>query len=64
MNEARRPGFVIAVDGAAASGKGTIAARLAARYGLPHLDTGLLYRGVGVAVMRAGVDLADEVAAE
>ncbi|HWW11906.1 MAG TPA: (d)CMP kinase, partial [Brevundimonas sp.] len=35
--------FIIAVDGPAASGKGTIAARLAAEYGLPHLDTGLLY---------------------
>jgi cytidylate kinase len=39
--------FVIAVDGTAASGKGTIASGLAAHYGLPHLDTGLLYRAVG-----------------
>lgn len=60
MNEARSPGFVIAVDGAAASGKGTIAARLAGHYGLPHLDTGLLYRGVGIDVLRSGADLADE----
>ena len=52
-------GFVIAVDGSAASGKGTLAGRLAAHYGLPHLDTGLLYRAVGQAVG----DPADEVAA-
>jgi cytidylate kinase len=41
---------VIAVDGPAASGKGTIARRLAAHYGFPWLDTGLLYRAVGVRV--------------
>src|SRR5690606_26812843 len=45
-----RRGVIIAVDGPAASGKGTIAAALAAHYGLPHLDTGLLYRAVGQAV--------------
>ena len=39
---------VIAVDGPAASGKGTLARRLAAHYGLRHLDTGLLYRAVGI----------------
>ena len=39
--------FVIAVDGTAASGKGTLAAGLAREFGLPHLDTGLLYRAVG-----------------
>lgn len=39
--------FVIAIDGPAASGKGTVASRLAAHYGLPYLDTGLLYRAVG-----------------
>lgn len=50
-------GFVIAVDGPAASGKGTIAARLAAAYGLPMLDTGLLYRAVGVRILAAGGDL-------
>jgi cytidylate kinase len=37
--------MIIAIDGPAASGKGTLAKRLAAHYGLPHLDTGLLYRG-------------------
>lgn len=41
---------IVAVDGPAASGKGTLAAGLAAHYGLPHLDTGLLYRAVGLAV--------------
>jgi cytidylate kinase len=51
--------FVIAVDGPAASGKGTIAARLGADYGLPVLDTGLLYRAVGVILQRAGGDLDD-----
>jgi CMP/dCMP kinase len=56
--------LIIAVDGPAASGKGTIAARLAAAYGLPHLDTGLLYRAVGVAVLDAGGSLDDAVAAE
>ncbi len=45
--------FVIAVDGPAASGKGTIASRLAVRYGLPFLDTGLLYRAVGYAAAQA-----------
>ena len=48
--------MIIAVDGPAASGKGTIARRLAAHYGLPHLDTGLLYRAVGLAVLRDGGD--------
>ncbi|NJC41132.1 cytidylate kinase [Brevundimonas alba] len=56
--------LIIAVDGPAASGKGTIAARLAAEYGLPFLDTGLLYRAVGVGVLDAGGSLDDEAAAE
>lgn len=51
--------MIIAVDGPAASGKGTIAKALARHYGLPHLDTGLLYRAVGVATERAGGDPAD-----
>lgn len=51
--------MIIAVDGPAASGKGTIARALARHYGLPHLDTGLLYRAVGVAVTRAGRDPTD-----
>ncbi|WBO21850.1 (d)CMP kinase [Sphingomonas abietis] len=52
--------MIIAVDGPAASGKGTIAKALARHYGLPHLDTGLLYRAVGMAVLRSGGDPADE----
>jgi len=48
--------MIIAVDGPAASGKGTIAKALSAHYGLPCLDTGLLYRAVGLAVLRAGGD--------
>lgn len=51
--------FVIAVDGPAASGKGTLARRLAAHYGFPHLDTGLLYRGVASAMLSAGAALDD-----
>ncbi|OYW22276.1 MAG: cytidylate kinase [Sphingomonas sp. 12-62-6] len=44
--------MIIAVDGPAASGKGTIARALAKHYGLPHLDTGLLYRAVALTVVR------------
>ena len=51
--------MIIAVDGPAASGKGTIARALARHYRLPHLDTGLLYRAVGLTVIRAGGDPAD-----
>ena len=47
---------VIAVDGPAASGKGTLARRLAAYYGLHHLDTGLLYRAVGLRALREAMD--------
>jgi len=46
--------MIIAVDGPTASGKGTIAKALSAYYGLPHLDTGLLYRAVGRQVALAG----------
>jgi cytidylate kinase len=56
-------GFVIAVDGPAASGKGTIAARLGEAYGLPVLDSGLLYRAVGVRVLEEGGDPNDQAAA-
>ena len=52
----RRKGFVIAVDGPAASGKGTIARALASHYGLPHMDTGLLYRAVALKLWRWGGD--------
>jgi cytidylate kinase len=51
--------MIIAVDGPAASGKGTIARALAAHYQLPHLDTGLLYRAVGRTVLDRGGDPAD-----
>ena len=48
--------MIIAVDGPAASGKGTIAKALARHYGLPHLDTGLLYRAVAATVLDHGLD--------
>ncbi len=54
---------IIAVDGPAAAGKGTLARRLAAHLGLPYLDTGLLYRAVGRKVLDAGADPADATAA-
>ena len=56
--------MIIAIDGPAASGKGTLARRLAAHFGLPHLDTGLLYRGVARALLEAGRSLDDPAAAE
>ena len=52
--------MIIAVDGPAASGKGTIAKALARHYRLPHLDTGLLYRAVAFAVRRLDLDPAKE----
>ncbi len=55
---------VIAIDGPAAAGKGTLARRLATTLGLPYLDTGLLYRAVGRRVLVAGGDPADPTAAE
>ncbi len=58
------PPPIIAIDGPAASGKGTLARRLAAELGLPYLDTGLLYRAVGRRVLDLGADPADPVAAE
>jgi len=59
-----KPPFVIAVDGPAASGKGTIAQRLGLAYGAPVLDSGLLYRAVGVLLARQGGDFDDVPAAE
>jgi CMP/dCMP kinase len=56
-------GFLIAVDGPAASGKGTIAGGLARTYFYPYLDSGLLYRAVGVAVLGQGGDLDDAAVA-
>jgi cytidylate kinase len=55
--------MIIAVDGPAASGKGTLARRLAAHYNLHYLDTGSLYRAVGLAVQATGGDPADDEAA-
>lgn len=56
-------GTVIAIDGPAASGKGTLARQLARHYGFAYLDTGSLYRAVGQAVLAAGGNPADEAAA-
>ena len=56
--------MIIAIDGPAAAGKGTLARRLARELGLPFLDTGLLYRAVGRRVLDAGADPADPAAAE
>ncbi len=55
--------MIIAIDGPAASGKGTLARRLAAHYGLPHLDTGLLYRATAASLMQGDRDLSDVGAA-
>ncbi|HKG00277.1 MAG TPA: (d)CMP kinase [Xanthobacteraceae bacterium] len=51
--------MIIAIDGPAASGKGTLGKRLAAHFGLHHLDTGLLYRAVAKALVDAGTKLDD-----
>ena len=56
--------MIIAIDGPAGSGKGTLAKRLAAHFGFAHLDTGLIYRAVGWAMLRAGLDPEDTAAAE
>jgi cytidylate kinase len=55
--------MIIAIDGPAASGKGTLARRLATHYGLPHLDTGLLYRATAASLLQADRDLHDVEAA-
>ncbi|HLJ71067.1 MAG TPA: (d)CMP kinase [Roseiarcus sp.] len=55
--------MIIAIDGPAASGKGTLARRLAVHYGLPHLDTGLLYRATAAALIDNDRDLQDVDAA-
>ncbi|MDO8290553.1 MAG: (d)CMP kinase [Parvibaculum sp.] len=55
--------FTIAIDGPAAAGKGTLAKKLAAHYGFAYLDTGSLYRAVGVAVQVQGLDPSNETAA-
>ncbi|WP_150523750.1 (d)CMP kinase [Roseibium sediminis] len=55
--------MIIAIDGPAASGKGTLARRLAAHFGLRHLDTGLTYRAVAAALLVKGLPLGDEAVA-
>jgi cytidylate kinase len=55
--------MIIAIDGPAASGKGTLAKRLAAHYGYRHLDTGVIYRAVAFALTTRGLDLQDQAAA-
>src|SRR5689334_24460496 len=62
-NSKPQTGPVIAVDGPAASGKGTIAKALARHYGLPHMDTGLLYRAVALNLLRWNGDPESEFAA-
>ena len=60
LAKADEKSLVIAVDGPAASGKGTIARALASHYGLPHMDTGLLYRAVALNLWRWGGDPGNE----
>jgi cytidylate kinase len=60
LSDAKKKGPVIAVDGPAASGKGTIARALASHFGLPHMDTGLLYRAVALNLWRWGGDPSSE----
>jgi CMP/dCMP kinase len=59
-----RPVMIIAIDGPAASGKGTLGKHLAVHFGLPHLDTGLLYRAVARTVLDQGLPLTDQEGAE
>src|SRR4029077_20462943 len=55
--------MIIAIDGPARSGKGTLGKRLAQHYGYRHLDTGVIYRAVAHELIRQGADLADETRA-
>ena len=57
-------GFVVAIDGPAAAGKGTLSRRIAETYGFQHLDTGLTYRATAKALLDAGLPLDDEQVAE
>ena len=63
MSSSEPAPLVIAVDGPAAAGKGTLARRLAAHYGLRHLDTGALYRATALRLLRANSDPAREAEA-
>jgi len=58
-----KPPLIVAIDGPSAAGKGTLARRIAAFYGLAHLDSGLLYRAVGARLLAAGQDPQDAEAA-
>ena len=58
------PAIVIAIDGPAAAGKGTLSRRIADEYGFHHLDTGLTYRATARALLDAGLPLDDEAVAE
>ncbi|MDO4709748.1 MAG: (d)CMP kinase [Pseudomonadota bacterium] len=60
----RNPVPVLAIDGPSGSGKGTISRRVAQHLGWHYLDSGALYRAVGVAAMKAGIDMADAQAVE
>ena len=62
-NNPAKNNLVIAIDGPAASGKGTLARRLAETFGLPHLDTGLIYRATAKSMLDNGAALDDELAA-
>ncbi|MDD9328862.1 MAG: (d)CMP kinase, partial [Bartonella sp.] len=53
--------FIIAIDGPAASGKGTLANQIAAYYHLHHLDTGLTYRSVGYSLLKRNLPLDDHI---
>ena len=56
--------FIIAIDGPAASGKGTLAKKLASYFELPYLDTGKLYRAVAYRVLQTGMDAVDSLTAQ
>ena len=56
--------MIITVDGPAAAGKGTLSSKLADKYGLAYFDTGMVYRAVGLTLLKNGTDLADVAAAE
>ncbi len=56
--------IIIAIDGPAAAGKGTLSRQIAEEYGFHHLDTGLTYRATAKALLDAGLPLDDEAVAE
>src|SRR5712691_2722870 len=63
VHDRRSRSFIVAIDGPAASGKGTLARRLAERFGFAHLDTGALYRATALLVLDAAGDPTDPAAA-